>query len=216
MSSEDKKPTEIRKEREKEARRDAILNAAANVFSVKGFHDATIDEIAAEAELAKGTLYNYYRDKQDLFVSLLRWGSEQFIDLLVDSIGRFDSLTAFISHVLSFTVNGMLEHKYLTKTLLSVGSHISDTLREELFADLKKWHTEVPHILAEAMAQLPETKVLPMEERLVGARMMLAAAKIMFMARVADDTEADPGPDEIDIYTRFLCRALGTERISCE
>ena len=61
------KPTAKRKEREKEARKHAILEAAARVFSRKNFGEATLDEIAIDAELSKGTLYNYFKDKQDLF-----------------------------------------------------------------------------------------------------------------------------------------------------
>ena len=52
-----------RKEREKEHRRDEILNAAQKVFFEKGLQSATMDEIAEAAELSKGTLYLYYGSK---------------------------------------------------------------------------------------------------------------------------------------------------------
>lgn len=49
-----------RKEREREARRAAILSAARSVISEKGYSHATLDEIATKAEFGKGTLYNYF------------------------------------------------------------------------------------------------------------------------------------------------------------
>jgi len=59
-----------RRKREKEERRNAILQAAAAVFFSKGFAVATMEEIAAEAELSKGTLYLYFKNKDDLFLAL--------------------------------------------------------------------------------------------------------------------------------------------------
>ncbi len=60
-----------RKEREKEARRTQILDAAEKVFKEKGISQATMDDIAREAELAKGTIYLYYRNKYELHVGLI-------------------------------------------------------------------------------------------------------------------------------------------------
>ncbi len=59
-----------RREREREERRHQILAAAEKVFFSKGFAAATMDEVAAEAELSKGTLYLYFKNKDDLFVAL--------------------------------------------------------------------------------------------------------------------------------------------------
>jgi len=51
-------------------RRTQILIAAAKVFSEHGFAGATIDAVAAEASMAKGSMYNYFKSKQDLFVQV--------------------------------------------------------------------------------------------------------------------------------------------------
>lgn len=60
-----------RKERERETKRQEILSAARKVFAAKGFTNATLDEIAAESEFAKGTLYNYFKSKEELFLSII-------------------------------------------------------------------------------------------------------------------------------------------------
>ena len=59
-----------RKQREKAQRREEILSAARKVFSVKGFNAATMEEIATEAELSPGTLYLYFKNKEELHTSL--------------------------------------------------------------------------------------------------------------------------------------------------
>ncbi|MBI9090931.1 MAG: TetR/AcrR family transcriptional regulator [Desulfobacterium sp.] len=59
-----------RKIREKEQRRRQIMQAAKLVFSAKGFNRATMEEIAGEAELSPGTLYLYFKNKEELHTSL--------------------------------------------------------------------------------------------------------------------------------------------------
>lgn len=59
-----------RKEREKERRRQQIVVAAKRVFSEKGFNKATMEDIAKEAELSPGTLYLYFKNKEELYASL--------------------------------------------------------------------------------------------------------------------------------------------------
>lgn len=59
-----------RKEREKERRKQQILVAAKRVFSEKGFNKATMEDIATQAELSPGTLYLYFKNKEELYASL--------------------------------------------------------------------------------------------------------------------------------------------------
>jgi AcrR family transcriptional regulator len=62
--------TVSRRAREKKERRAAIVDAAERVFFRKGFEAATMDEVATEAELSKGTLYLYFKSKDELFIAL--------------------------------------------------------------------------------------------------------------------------------------------------
>ncbi|KMQ52389.1 hypothetical protein CHISP_0656 [Chitinispirillum alkaliphilum] len=47
-----------------------ILDAALTVFSAKGFHSTRLDDIAKEAGFSKAALYNYYKDKENIFFAL--------------------------------------------------------------------------------------------------------------------------------------------------
>ena len=78
--------TQERKEREKEHRREEILNAAQSVFFGKGLQVATMDEIAQVAELSKGTLYLYYKSKEDLYLAVLIRGMETLYAMFVEAI----------------------------------------------------------------------------------------------------------------------------------
>jgi len=59
-----------RKQRERERRRQQIIVAAKRVFTEKGFNKATIEDIARNAELSPGTLYLYFKNKEELYASL--------------------------------------------------------------------------------------------------------------------------------------------------
>ena len=68
-----------RKQRERIARRQAILEAAAAVFAKHGLDSATIEMVAREAEVAVGTIYLYFSSRDDLFLQL----TAERIDALV-------------------------------------------------------------------------------------------------------------------------------------
>ena len=60
-----------RREREKQARVDLILTSARELFDKKGFEHVSMADVAAEAEVAKGTVYIYFQSKQEILYSIL-------------------------------------------------------------------------------------------------------------------------------------------------
>jgi AcrR family transcriptional regulator len=61
-----------------QSKRQLIMEAGLAVFSQKGFHKAKIEEIAQEAGIGKGTVYEYFTSKEQLFQEILREGMESF------------------------------------------------------------------------------------------------------------------------------------------
>ncbi|MCL4301253.1 MAG: TetR/AcrR family transcriptional regulator [Anaerolineae bacterium] len=69
-----------------EARRTQILMGAAEVFSQKGFHQATTKEIAQAADVSEGTIYNYFKNKRDILVAMIDLlGSEALKGMIPNS-----------------------------------------------------------------------------------------------------------------------------------
>ena len=69
-----------------EFRTAGILEAARSVFATKGFNDATVDDIANAAGVAKGTVYLYYRSKRDVYFSALKFGIQQMYAALDEQL----------------------------------------------------------------------------------------------------------------------------------
>ncbi|MBI3703324.1 MAG: TetR/AcrR family transcriptional regulator [Rhizobiales bacterium] len=80
------RPAGKRKERSA-ARRDAILAAALEEFSARGFEATRLDDVARRAGIAKGTIYLYFRDKESLFQELIH-------TMLTPIVGTIEALGA--------------------------------------------------------------------------------------------------------------------------
>ena len=75
-----------RREREKLRQRQDMLSAALELFSEKGYHNISMHEIAARAEFAVGTIYKFFKNKEDLYKALVLEQSDKFHDTLTQAI----------------------------------------------------------------------------------------------------------------------------------
>lgn len=82
-----------RKEREKQQRRNDIIDAAEKVFFSKGYDNSSMDDVAKEAELSKGTLYLYFHSKEDLYAAIVGRGAKVMNQLFSEAVaGQPDGL----------------------------------------------------------------------------------------------------------------------------
>lgn len=89
-----------RRVREKLRQRQEMLAAALELFSEKGYHNVSMHEIAEKAEFAIGTLYKFFRNKEDLYKSLILEQSDRFHEALTAAIkGPDDEVEKLRSYV---------------------------------------------------------------------------------------------------------------------
>ena len=82
-----------RREREKLRQRQDMLAAALDLFSEKGYHNVSMHEIARKSEFAIGTLYKFFKNKQDLYKALLLQKSNEFNEAITAAIEEPDEET---------------------------------------------------------------------------------------------------------------------------
>lgn len=100
---------EERKKQITDKRRKQILEAALHVFSRYGFDRATIPDIAREAGIAVGTIYNYYEGKRGLLVAITnKYVIEPFTELV--RRGNTEGDTAFITAIMQNRLNFGLDN----------------------------------------------------------------------------------------------------------
>lgn len=111
-------PRDRRRRQARELSREQILDAAEEVFARKGFHDATVKEIAAAAEFSVGGVYSFFPEKDDLFVQLfLRRGSE-FMDGMRAVLAESGSPRERMHELAEFQVTFFREHANFGKLFL--------------------------------------------------------------------------------------------------
>jgi TetR/AcrR family transcriptional regulator len=134
-----------RKEREREARKEEIITAAERVFFDKGVSVATMDDVATEAELSKGTLYIYYRSKEDLFVAVAYRGIDIMYRLFVEASSTGESPVKLVANLGDAYRRFFVEHRNYFRMMYFFESsqfhaNVSPEAREQcLVNDRKVW-----------------------------------------------------------------------------
>lgn len=111
-----------RRERKKEETRRAILAAAAELFSKRGYDQASIDEIAEAADVAKRTLYNNFESKEQIVLALRFQSFETLIEKACQEAEKGKSPIAAIEHFVVESVRWTYEQPELARVLLRDGS----------------------------------------------------------------------------------------------
>ncbi len=104
--------------RDKQKRRNDLLNAARDVFAKKGYHEARVEDIVAAAHVAKGTFYLYFPDKRSAFAELV----DQLFARISSSIVQVDvkgDVQSQIKHNIRAIIAVLLDDPTVTQILLS-------------------------------------------------------------------------------------------------
>jgi AcrR family transcriptional regulator len=91
-----------RRQREEKARLAGILVAAENIFAEHGYYQARMDDIAEAAELAKGTLYYYFKSKDEIFLQLLERESKRVHEEIQKRISEESSFLEALEEAMEF------------------------------------------------------------------------------------------------------------------
>ena len=125
---------------DREHKRQAILQAAGQVFARKGFEPATLEAVAREAGLAKGTLYLYLKNKEDLYFHTVLHMLESLQACILKqaerSVGALDKMRAIALGQFDF----FLRHRDTLQLFASFSSPSLARLHKRLIAPMMdKW-----------------------------------------------------------------------------
>jgi TetR/AcrR family fatty acid metabolism transcriptional regulator len=80
---------------------EAILNAAVKVIGQAGYHNAPISKIAREAGVADGTVYLYFKNKEDILISILRETIGTIVDRIHEELAHIDDAVEALHRVVT-------------------------------------------------------------------------------------------------------------------
>jgi AcrR family transcriptional regulator len=88
------------------------------VFARKGFHDATVKEIAATAEFSVGGVYSFFDEKDDIFVGVFLWRGAEFMDGMRRVLGEPSAPRDAMHRLADYQVRFFREHPSFGKLFL--------------------------------------------------------------------------------------------------
>ncbi|MCP5061942.1 MAG: TetR/AcrR family transcriptional regulator [Ignavibacteriae bacterium] len=94
-----------RKERERLLKRFEILDAAASLFAEKGYDKTKLEDIAEIAEFGKGTIYNYFENKENIYVEII----DRITDDYLVELKKIDSTTKTLKEFISLLIDSIIE-----------------------------------------------------------------------------------------------------------
>ncbi len=100
-----------RKEREKLLRRQEIIDAAVKIFAKKGYKATTLDEIAVESEFGKGTIYNYFSSKEELYKEIITSILKRNKKAVTQADKQTNSLSEFLFTVIKQHINFCINNR---------------------------------------------------------------------------------------------------------
>lgn len=122
-------PRSQRKQREYEARREEILSAAESLFSKNGFFKTSMAEIAEVAQFAMGTLYKFFKSKEDIYISLVESKVEEMVLQLEQAVRKAESADERIREVIRVKLAFADQHRDFFRIYVSEWSGFEWTVK---------------------------------------------------------------------------------------
>lgn len=121
-----------RKIHEKELRRKAILEAAEKLFAKEGYHTTIMDDVAEATDLSKGTLYLYFKNKNDLFFTILDERLDTHIRELKERLSKTRDLKEAIVELVTEQLTFFERHHYFFRLTIAEQCKIEKTPGSDL------------------------------------------------------------------------------------
>jgi AcrR family transcriptional regulator len=188
---------ETRPRLDRDSRREAILDAATEVFMQVGFADASMSMIAARVGGSKGTLYNYFKNKEDLFEAYVRrycaWQQEEIMrEFLVPGEDLRTVLRRLGRNLLHVTLS---ETGLRTFTLVVAEAHRSPEIGRAFY---EAGPATGQRRMAEGIAQAIADGRLQPCDPLQAAQQFTALCQYRLQRACLCSVMAPPGPEEIE------------------
>lgn len=91
-----------RRERKKEETRRTIIDCALDLFKGKGFQETSMEEIAEKSDVSKGTLYNYFPDKESILVGYFQFSTDNYSEAIKEALTDNQDLKVKLNNLLDF------------------------------------------------------------------------------------------------------------------
>lgn len=191
--------------------RNQILDAAEEIFASKGFHDATIKEIANLAEFSVGAVYGFFENKDDLFVQIYLRRGEEFMDGMRALLGEDRPPREQLHHLARFEVEYMRQHPNFGRLYLRNSSVVVGEVESKIDQAVADRYAEAMRLQADLIERGQESGVFRAGDPTVLARLFsgLVAAFQATDPEVMEGTGGVTGSLPLEAFLDVLDGAFG-------
>ena len=197
-----------RREREKLNQRREMLDAALQLFSEKGYHDVSMQEIAEKSEFAIGTLYKFFESKEKLYETIHLESSALFHKTLMESINEGSDEVEKLENYVKAAGVLFKEHGPLIRLYLSAYKTIYSKLDSEFELKIKSRHQESVERLSSIIAEGMEKQCFNRIAEPFHLATALHSATTAFLFQWLDNPENNPFPDNPYIILNIFFKGL--------
>ena len=149
-----------RREMDKLRHRRQMLAAALDLFSVKGYHNVSMHEIAGKAEFAIGTLYKFFKNKEDLYKALIMEKADEYHRILSDVLSKENDTLVVIGDYIAAKAEIFANNVATLRLYFAETRGASFNIKAGLDQDIRKLYDEMVEQLASTMKRGIDRKVL--------------------------------------------------------
>lgn len=119
-----------------------ILEAAIKVFAEQGFYQSTISQIAREAGVADGTIYLYFKNKDDILINFFNYKTRLVFDQFREAVGKTDSAPEKLRHLIRRHLDEFQQDRNMA-VVYQVETHQINRLAESQIKSMAKMYLDL-------------------------------------------------------------------------
>ncbi|MDI3480434.1 MAG: hypothetical protein PWQ97_89 [Tepidanaerobacteraceae bacterium] len=169
----------------KAERYEEIIRAAFDVFIEKGFHQTKMEEIARKAGVGKGTLYEYFPGKKELFCGMVKQCMTWYFESIKKSIELGENFRQKIENMMDVHIKYAVYAKKLTNLMFHDFTYISRDLHMWIIQSQKK----IVRLVENVLQQGKDEGILRQVDVHLAAVMFLTSWRIFFAESICNDGE---------------------------
>ncbi|RQD75775.1 MAG: TetR/AcrR family transcriptional regulator [Candidatus Syntrophonatronum acetioxidans] len=188
---------------EEPGKKDRILQAAIKIFSRKGFHQVKVEEVAEEAGVGKGTLYDYFQNKEHLLQEAFRVSCEQYLEVFDRSLESSLPFWQGVKEIINLHFSFLHEHEEMSYFVMESYNRPLETIKEWLMEVRRERLEVIQRIMKKG---IEEGEIRPVDVE-VASRMLLGLVFAVCPTMVIFDKDLpreDTADKMVDMFRRGL------------
>ena len=200
-----------RREREKLWQRQEMLTAAIELFSEKGFHNVSMQKIAKKSEFALGTLYKFFKNKEDLYRSIIVKQADMFHTALTRALNEEDDEIEKLRSYVKIKGTVFMDNVSVIRLYFAETRGASFNIKAGLDKEIREEYELLLQKLTRVFAAGIQKKRFQEIAEPYHLAVSLDSLTNAFLHLWLEAPEQHPYPDDPDVILNILCKGLLVE-----